>query len=143
MSPRKRYAPLHFVAQEFVPKALYEKLGDAALAFMDEGIMIACDHVREYFGVPVTINDWHRGGNNQWRGLRTMQCTIGAPNSMHRLGKACDLILKGVSAEVARREILSHREIFYPHIRRMEDDVTWLHIDNKDTGVPGIHLFKA
>ena len=48
--------------------------------------------------------------------------------SAHILGKAGDFIVRGMSAEEARRKIVQMQELL-PHPIRMESGVSWLHFD--------------
>ena len=48
--------------------------------------------------------------------------------SAHILGKAGDFTVSGMSAEEARRKIMSCSDLL-PHPIRMEASVTWLHFD--------------
>jgi hypothetical protein len=48
--------------------------------------------------------------------------------SSHLLGKAGDFTIKGMTAEEARQKIRQNAHIL-PHPIRMEEGVSWLHID--------------
>lgn len=47
------------------------------------------DGIRDLLGA-FTVNNYKLGGSRKWCGLRTPACTIGAPKSKHREGKAFD-----------------------------------------------------
>ncbi len=120
----------HFAIQELVDRATYERFGVGAWQFLSQEGLIALDGIREYFGKPVIVNTWHRGGSFQYRGLRPRSCDIGAEYSQHRLGNAFDCDVSGVSAEEVRREILTHPND--PRLHRItciEAGVNWLHFD--------------
>lgn len=135
----------HFITQELVDQKTYEKMGEDALSLFHPNILIALDDLRSFFNASISINDWFLGGKSQWRGYRPTDCPIGAKNSQHRKGNAFDCTVKGRSAEEARVEILAHQDNeLLIHIMRMEDKVSWLHIDG-GTPPPGksrIYLFQ-
>ena len=88
------------------------------------------DEIRELLGVPCTINDHASGGTRQWCGLRTAACTIGAPKSQHRLGRAADLHPKGMTADEARAKVKkAASEGKLKNLGGVEDGVSWLHVD--------------
>jgi hypothetical protein len=136
------YSLRHFQAWEFIPRIIYEKLGDDSLVLIKTILLITADDIREHFGVPVTINDYLSGGDREFRGFRPAYCTVGADASEHRLGGAFDCDIRGVPAAEARKEITANRNKF-PYLTRMENNVDWLHCDVKDTGIEGITLFNA
>jgi hypothetical protein len=55
---------------------------------------------------------------------------------------AADLISTKMSAEEMRKKIIANKDkLSYPI--RIEDDVTWLHVDVRNTKNDSIYLFKA
>jgi hypothetical protein len=134
------YKPKHFKIQEFVPPEVYAALGEKASLVMDNRMLITADTIREYFGKPVTINDWVFGGERVLSGFRAAGCKIGAAYSQHKFGRAFDIIIKEIPAEVARKEILSNRDVF-KYITAMESGVSWLHVDCRPI-TDGIVLFN-
>jgi len=122
------YQPRHFIVQEFVPPELYKALGARSIFVMDYYIVKMADAIREYFGLPMTINNWKWGGKFKYRGFRPCECKVGAKYSLHRTGKAIDFDIAGVSAEEVRQEILNHPRLF-PHIAALEKGVSWVHAD--------------
>jgi hypothetical protein len=132
----------HFAPWEFVPRIFYEKMGTDCLQLVNTVMLATADDLRDYFSRPVVCNNYLGSGTNEYRGFRPAFCTVGAAESMHRIGGALDLTIQGVSAEEARQAILKHSDKF-PYITRMESGVDWLHIDNKKTNVERITLFKA
>lgn len=131
----------HFVIKEFVPPEVWDAEGENAIARLDPLILITAEQVREFFGAPVTINDWSLGGSLRYRGFRPASCMMGAVRSMHREGKAIDFDVKGHTADYVRKTILKNQNAF-PHIRRMGRNVGWVHVDIKDTGKDEIILFN-
>ncbi len=138
------YKCKHFRIEELVPPGLFNQHmdnPDILWMLFDDRELRTVDAVREYFGKPVTINNWLSGGQFQQRGFRTDVGT-GATFSQHRYGRATDKDVEGVTAEEARQEIMKHKERF-PLINRMEEGVSWLHTDCGNTGQVGIVLFGS
>lgn len=96
------------------------------LILMDDRILITADEIREYYGVPVTINNWYWGGNFKNRGFREMNTSVGAKLSQHKFGRAFDFDVKNVPAEQVRNDI---RKGKFPLITCIEKDVSWVHAD--------------
>ena len=128
------YTCKHFKPKEYLPK------GFTDTSVMDWRILEIADTIRELIDLPITIN---ADGRN-WCGYRTPECTIGAPKSMHRLGKALDLHCAGMSADDMRKLILKACEQgAMPNLGRMEADVTWVHVDLSPRRNGKVWLFKA
>ena len=135
------YKPRYFKPQELVPQSVYNVLKDDSIRLFDARMLYTIDCLREYFAVPLMINDWLYGGVMQYRGFRPNGCSVGAAFSMHRFGGALDLSSKYITAKEMRLKILECSRLF-PYITRMEDEVDWLHIDNANVENKGILLFK-
>jgi hypothetical protein len=144
------YRPQHFRAFEFVPPEVYNHLGARSLTFvMDVRTLMTADKLREFFGVPIIINDWfwkQQQGipKRDWltqRGYRPPKSKTGAKYSQHRFGRALDCTLVGISATEARDIVVNHPAQF-PYITRVEDAVNWLHIDCANVFHHGIQLFQ-
>src|SRR4030066_1329691 len=138
----------YFKAYEVVDRRTYEKMGEEALSLFDPEALQALDDLREFFGVPIKVNDWKAGGDFQWRGYRTKEkaISLGAPNSMHAQGKAFDCDVRGMNAWDARNKILSNKDSpLLIRITRMEAGVNWVHFDLKKlpVGVNRIYLFST
>ncbi|MDO9535084.1 MAG: hypothetical protein Q7J85_07070 [Bacillota bacterium] len=127
------YKCKHFKIYELVDPVTYKRFGDEAWMFLNPLILMAADGIREYFGVPVTINNWHWGGEFQWSGLRTVFCTIGGKWSQHRFANAIDCDIKDIPAEEARQRILANQNHpLLQHITCIEASTNWLHIDSRN-----------
>lgn len=137
----------HFALYELVDKATFEKEGQAAWLHFDTNTLIALDDLREFFGVPITVNNWHAGGSFQFRGYRPPDCTVGAKGSYHRQGMAFDCDVEGYSAEAARHMIIATAQVdrLIARILRIEGGVNWLHFDLGaiPAGHERIYVFKA
>jgi hypothetical protein len=136
------YRPRFFQVEELVSPTVFNTLGERAWLVMDYRILRTVDAVREFFGRPVTINNWHLGGNRTCSGFREPTCTVGAKFSQHRFGRAVDLLVRDLSADHVRGEILKNLPHFM-YVTAMEDGVSWVHLDCRATAGSDIFLFKA
>jgi len=59
-----------FRLEEFVPKEIYEKYKDQSIWFSRPEVINLAQVIRDYFGRPMTINNWHSGGKFNERGFR-------------------------------------------------------------------------
>ena len=139
------YFPKHFILQELVDKKTFFEKGETAWALFRDDALIMIDGIREFFNAPVRINNWHLGGQFQFRGYRPPDYSGGAKLSMHRLGGAFDFDIAGYSADEARQKIIDNQDhALLKNIMRMELGVNWVHCDIKPvTPQQGrIYLFK-
>ena len=105
--------------------------------------LVALINLREFFGVPITVNNWHIGGSFQYRGFRPSDCKVGAKMSQHRFGNAFDCDIKGYTAEQARQKILANQDhLLLRSITRLEAGTSWVHFDLKPLQRK-IHVFKG
>lgn len=136
----------HFSIEEFVPKLIFTKYGENSKWFIDERVIYLAEFVREWFKVPVTINNWHSGGSFQERGYRTPQSTTGASYSQHKTGRAIDFSVKGLTADQVRKEIMDYEYAFMvAGLTTLEDAAfapTWVHADIRNTGLDTILIVK-
>ena len=141
----------YFKIQELVSRKVYEKYGNSAWGFIDERLIITIDSLREFFGEPITVNNWLWGGSLQQRGLRANCDDIVKENtindtlyvSQHTLGRAVDFNIKDYSVKEVYDTILNNKEKF-PYIKRIENinsTPTWVHIDLSNTGKEDIVIF--
>jgi len=123
------YKCSHFIIQELVDKATYDKRGEKAWELLDEKILITIDKLRNRYG-PMTINSWKWHGDRMWSGLRTKDSPYYSAYSQHTFGRAVDVIFNDITAEEVRQNILAdpdHDDFKY--ITSFEEGVSWLHID--------------
>jgi len=128
------YQPRHFEPWELLPglsgDETWATLDPNLRALLSDILLETCDEVRELLDVVCTANNYARGGERQWCGYRSPECTVGAAHSFHRLGMAADLHPIGISADDARRRI---RDAVAAgnlrHLGGIETGVSWLHID--------------
>jgi hypothetical protein len=122
----------YFKIEELVDKNTFQKYGEDCWKLFQPNILDALDGVREFFGNPVTVNNWNSGGAFQFRGYRAPDCPVGALQSYHKRGMAFDFDVKGMTADVVRGMIMEHQnDPLLKNIMRMEAKVSWCHIDTK------------
>jgi hypothetical protein len=101
---------------------------------------------RDIFKVPMACNY----GDFTQRGLRCNLCQIVKDKtkenksylSAHVLGCGGDFTVQGMTAEEARIKIMENIDLL-PYPIRLEQGVSWLHIDTYDDGQEKYSLFKA
>lgn len=126
----KYYFPKHFDIKELVPPEIYELGEERAYMMLDQNMLKMEDGIREFFGVPVTINNWHINGSYTLRGYRPPDCSTGAELSQHKFGRAGDKTIRGYTAEEARQLIIKNQKSpLLNWITVIEDKVNWLHTD--------------
>lgn len=127
----------YFKVQELVSKAVYDKWGEKAWNFLDEKLLETLLVLRrDILKVPLVCNDWVYGGSSSQRGLRENICSIVKEKtdkgvlylSQHNFGKAVDLVSSKMSAEDMRKTIKANEKKL-PYNVRVEDAVSWLHVD--------------
>jgi len=121
------YKPEFFTIQELVPQHVYDDRRDRAWELLDENMLITLDELRRAFG-PITVNNWHKGKEREWSGLRTDQSPYGTIYSQHRFGRAADCIFHDTNIDVVRDVILA-AESRFPLINSVELETSWLHFD--------------
>lgn len=146
------YYPRWFELYELLPPEVFsyddmmqkEKHLQKGWALLDTRLLETIDVIRDIIGYPLICNTWFQNGNRKYSGYRAVGCTIGALKSYHKEGKAVDLICSKMSAEDMRQKIIANQDRL-PYPIRIEDGVSWLHIDTKDMDYKGkkIYLFKA
>jgi hypothetical protein len=134
-------ATKHFNTEELVSKQVYDVIGDDAIKLFDPKVLESLEAIREILNVPLICNNWVEGGSRDDCGYRDKLCTIGASKSLHKYGKAFDLISNKLTAQEMRDLIIKNQDKL-PHNIRLEDEVSWLHVDVRDKGVK-VYLFKA
>lgn len=138
----------HFQVNELVCKHTFDKYGERSWQFLDtEALRVLLILRREVLRVPLICN----AGQHSQRGLRCNLCDLVKTKtlkgslylSQHVLGKAFDLTAKTMAAEQMRKAIEANADKF-PVPIRVEDDVTWLHVDVLDGGSgKQVYRFKA
>lgn len=142
----------YFKLPELVDEPTYKKYGDFAWNFfrtelLETLLVIRRDIVQR----PITINTWQSGGKFKERGLRhNMSAKVWKYTqqnkqfmSAHVLGAGVDFDVRGLTAAQVRAMIQAKANLL-PHPVRLEDAVTWVHIDVYNDGGKGkVLLFKV
>lgn len=134
----------HIDLRELIPPETWNDYGDSAVRFIDDRIPTLLEKIRSLCGgKPMIINSWSYGGKFKYRGFRPVSCKIGAVKSQHRIGKAIDFDIKGMTAEQVRGVLrLNQIELMKLGLTRIETGVSWVHIDLKETGLNHLYEFK-
>lgn len=125
----------NFDIRELVCPHCYDKFKDNAWQFLSTELLSILYTLRyQIFKKPITINDWHKGGNFSQRGLRCNMCdevknktTIYL--SAHCLGKAIDFNVKDMTSNNVNITIKDCTNQFRYPIRLETNTNGWTHID--------------
>lgn len=125
----------YFKITELVGSRTASKYGEVGWRFFETNALHALLILRKNIDKPVFCNR----GNLEQRGLRTnVQHLVKDKTernqlyiSAHILGRAFDLDVQGMTAEEVRDWIEENADLF-PFKIRLEDGVTWVHIDTID-----------
>lgn len=123
---------------DVLPPCVYGEHGDDAMSKIDDRILQAADKLCDHLNARIVVNTWFKGEKFADRGYRTTDSKIGAVHSPHKRGEALDADFYNVAGvriepDLVRHEILSHPEVFWPYITRIEAGVNWVHFDCVDT----------
>lgn len=122
----------HFKLVELVPKEIYSTYGENSIWFIDLFSVKGLDVLRDLLGIPITINDWHLLGQYNYSGFRPWNYKEGAKQSIHKLGKAWDVKVKGMTGDELREFVRKNWKKLSPYFTTIEKDTaTWLHIDSR------------
>lgn len=123
---------VYFKIEELVPEHIFRLLGDKAWDLIDDKLVLTIDDIKRNFPKgTMTINNWLWSGGREWSGLRTIDSPYYSPTSQHTLGKAIDCVFSHYDVNEVRYDIISNIEL-YPHLKGIEMDVSWLHVDVRD-----------
>lgn len=136
----------HFTIEEFVPKVVFDEFGENSKWFIRPELVKLAEFVRNWFGHPVIINNWHVDGNFQYRGYRPCSYSRGGKFSQHRLGTAMDFNIKGMTPQDVYKEIIDNKINFLimglTTMEDIKDTPTWTHIDIRNWGDNELHIVK-
>ena len=132
MNREKIIRELHnyFQVSELVCGHTFSRWGERSWQFLDTEYLAALLVIRrDILQLPMTCNT----SSATQRGLRCNVCELVKEKkknylSSHILGKAGDFTVKGLTAEQARERIIQNAHLLPCNIR-LEDKVTWLHMD--------------
>ena len=131
-----------FIIQELVPESVYLARGEKAWQLIDYRLIDNLNALRTQLGVPMTINNWHVGGQRTQSGLRIPGQVHYKPYSQHTYGRAADPICE-IPAQEIRDMIKEGVEIKLPHYACFEDNVSWTHMDVRNTGENKHYFFNV
>ncbi len=137
------FTKTRFNIKELVSERVYRAYGNDAWALFSPDLLKCLMLIREGIGRPITVNNWHAGGNFDERGFRENLSDICVDKtssgklytSGHVLGMAVDFDVKGMTANEVRCWITEMEEIF-PCKIRLERKlngkyISWVHLDVK------------
>ncbi len=132
----------YFDIKELVCPHTYEKFGERSWQFFDseflENLLILR---RDVLKVPLSCNDWSKGGQFSQRGFRCNICQLVKSKTLnnqiylsaHCNGAGADFSSSKMSAKQMRELIKENQHLFTVPVR-VERDVSWLHFDIYDSG---------
>jgi hypothetical protein len=131
----------YFDIRELVCKHTYDKFGEKSWQFLDTELLHTILVIRKNINRPMTVNNWSWGGVFSQRGLRCNICQIPREKtiagqiylSAHCNGAGIDFDVSGMTADEVRRWIYQN-QILLPYNVRLENGVTWVHLDVFDAG---------
>jgi len=134
----------NFFLDEVMNPEMYERFGKNSRWFIDQRLIDIVQYIRTKTGKPITINTWYSGGRFKERGLRNPNTSTGAKYSQHKFGKALDFTVSGMSASQVRQLIISDwkQDLMKLGLTAIEGEVTWVHIDVRNTGKNDIMIFN-
>lgn len=128
----------NFDLREFIDPITFAQKSSGAIDLIDRKLINIAEFIRVKIGQPVTINNWHIGGQFKESGLRNKNTTTGAKLSQHKLGKAIDVKAADYDGSDWYKFVKENaKELHDLGVRRIEDKslaTTWLHIDTKEHG---------
>jgi uncharacterized protein YcbK (DUF882 family) len=144
------YKSKYFKLKELVCRHVYEKFGEKAWSLLDPRLLQTLDIIKEALDKPIYINNWSVQGALSQRGLRCILCKLVKDAfvkntlymSAHMEGQAVDFDVMGMTAEEVRKWIIEHQDIL-PYSIRLEDGVSWVHLDVRGEDDVKVYLFKA
>jgi len=142
------YKPRHFSLQELACPHVVKKFGEIAWQFFDDKLLITLDLLRDQLGA-IHVNNWVAGGEFDERGFRCIQCSLVQKAikegtlyvSPHMTGQGADFDVDGMTAAQVRRWIKSN-EIKLAFPVRLENNVTWVHLDTRYAGKGKVFMFN-
>ena len=146
----------YFIPQEFVSETVYQRYRDDSWQFISTDLLYVMLVIREKLAKPITINNWHRGGMMQQRGLRDNLTPIFKKKfvqdtlylSGHVLGMAVDFDVAGMTASEVRVWLVKNADALPCKIRLENllrgEPISWVHLDVKYVeSNPKVYLFNV
>lgn len=136
----------YFLIQELVPPTIFNQFGDKSWWFLDRQAVEMLDKIRELIGKPIVVNNWATGGNYQESGFRLPDTTTGGKLSQHKFGRAFDCRPLRMTPRQMYDIILYYENQFMTFGLTTLEDIastpTWVHVDNRWTGMDKILIVK-
>ncbi len=132
----------HFYLDELVPKEIYMLFYEKSIMFLDPRTKDIIEGVRNYFGVPIVINNWWTGGNRHESGFRLPSTSTGALYSQHKFGRAFDMVFPPKTDYEKIRQTIRER---YDSFKKMGITTIeagtqgWLHVDCRQTNMDKLY----
>lgn len=124
----------HFTVKELVDPETVKAMGEKRAANTVHQVLIdTLEDLKDALnGASIIVNNYERGGNYRYSGVRPYTYHEGADFSSHRYGNTADCKFgSGLSPIWVQQLIMKHQDDF-PNIVRMENAAitkTWLHIE--------------
>lgn len=125
----------NFDIRELVCPHCYDKFKDNSWQFISTELLSVLYTLRYViFKKPITINNWHKGGNFSQRGLRCNMCAEVKDKdsiylSAHCLGKAIDFNVKDLASDKVNIIVKDCTSQFRYPIRIEANTDGWTHVD--------------
>lgn len=127
----------YFDIREFVPPQIWNRFGEKSIWFIDPKIIEIAKAYREFFEVPIIINNWYIGGRFMYRGYRPPRANVGTEYSQHKSGRAFDCHSPSITPQHMYKLILDNQEFFMEKGLTTVENVlftpTWIHSDCRPT----------
>jgi hypothetical protein len=136
----------YFDLEEFVPPQIIKLFGKNAIWFINPKVIELATAYREFFKLPVVINNWHTGGQFSYRGYRPPRVNIGAEYSQHKLGNAFDCNIGAMTEKQMFDAVKTNFEYFKKFGLTSIEDYRftdgWLHSDVRPTNSNELLIVK-
>lgn len=125
----------NFDIRELVCPHCYKTFGDSSWQFLSTQILSTLYTLRyKIFQQPIIINNWHKGGKYDERGLRCNMCSLVKNKktiylSAHILGMALDFNVGTLTSDEVSQVIRYNSHRFEYPIRLEKKTQGWNHID--------------
>ena len=125
----------NFDIRELVCPHCYKQFGEKAWQFISTQLLSTLYVLRyEIFKQPIIINNWHRSGKYDERGLRCNMCNLVKTKkevylSAHILGEAIDFNVSNLTSEEVFNTIKNNVNKFEYPIRLEKGTIGWNHVD--------------
>lgn len=124
----------NFVLGELLPPELFNNPNLNPNWYISEFLGTVPQQIRDHFGKPVFVNNWHIGGPLKYRGMRPPNCPDGSEMSIHKSLLAIDFHISGLKPIEIITEIKKYRDKF-PLITTYENAACTpfhVHIDGRN-----------